>query len=201
MAGLYYAYVHISWLEQLDPSADADRRTDHRHQGRDPAADPAGFQRRVHRHGVHGDGPPPDHPLRAGAVGGALPVLPVPDPARAQVHPLRRRDPPRPQAQQPAAQRQLRPQDLRLRAGAPVLRQRHDDGVRGDAVVPRARAAAQLHRLLGGHRRLVRRLHLHGAHRPPPALPRPRPHAPDAPHNRGTRVLSFLPSLASSKVP
>ncbi|KAE8792635.1 hypothetical protein D1007_32815 [Hordeum vulgare] len=124
--------------------------------------------------------------MRRGVLGW-LPVLPVPAAARSQVHPLGERDPSRPEAEQPAAERQLRPQDLRLRPGAAVVGERHDDGVRGHAVVPGPGAAAQLYRLLRRHRRLVGRLHLHGAHQPRTALPGEGPHAPDAAHHGGDR--------------
>ena len=47
----------------------------------------------------------------------SFPIFPLPNALRSQVHPLRKRSPPRPQARQSARQRGLRTQNLRFRTG------------------------------------------------------------------------------------
>lgn len=71
-------------------------------------------------------------------------VLSVPAAAGPQVRAQRERAAPRPEAVQPAPQCQLRPQDLRLWAGPKRGGVGLHDGVRCHAMVPRARAPAQL---------------------------------------------------------
>jgi hypothetical protein len=89
------------------------------------------------------------HPLRTAADRRPLPILHLPDPVRSQVHPLGQRAAPRSQAGQPARQRRLRAQDLRLWPRSRLLDRpggecRVYDGVRRDAVVPRPGDHAQL---------------------------------------------------------
>jgi hypothetical protein len=88
-------------------------------------------QARVHstltRPRAHGVRSGSHHPLRPAPHRRPLPVLHLPDPVRSEVHPLRKRPPPRPEARQLACQRRLRAQDLRFRSGTRFL-----DGPRGE---------------------------------------------------------------------
>ena len=102
-----------------------------------PAAERAeGGERQGHlpRLRLHGDRPPRRHP-RQHPRAGAQAVHRVPVPQGAALLPLRRADPPRPQAVEPAAQRGVPAEGRRLRPRA--LPPRHREGRRERERAPR----------------------------------------------------------------
>ena len=108
-----------------------------------PAPPPVGHLPRLR---LHGDGPARRHP-RQHPRAGAQAVHRVPVPQGAALLPLRRADPPRPQAVEPAAQRGVPAEGRRLRPRA--LPPRHREGRRERERAPRNSAEFSASQVLG----------------------------------------------------